>query len=58
LLTINNYSKVLKEGGENTPHLLDALCDIVASPEVKEMSTENVVDMLKNGDRKFMPQVC
>lgn len=48
---------MLKEGGENTPHLLDALCDMPASPEVKELIMDNVTDMLKNGERKFMPQV-
>ncbi|XP_059479162.1 Fanconi anemia group D2 protein isoform X2 [Neocloeon triangulifer] len=50
-------SKVLKEGGENTPLILDALCDMAASTEVKLFITESVVDMLKQDKRKFLPQL-
>ncbi|XP_065342295.1 Fanconi anemia group D2 protein [Cloeon dipterum] len=50
-------SKVLKESGEITPQLLDALCDMAASQEDRDFITASVVNMLKNGSRKFIPEV-
>ncbi|CAB3385611.1 Hypothetical predicted protein [Cloeon dipterum] len=50
-------SKVLKESGEITPQLLDALCDMAATQEDRDFITRSVVDMLKNGSRKFIPEV-
>ncbi|KAF4520717.1 hypothetical protein B566_EDAN004836, partial [Ephemera danica] len=50
-------SKLMKEGGDLTPQLLDSLSSLTTSRDVREGIMDSVLAFLKSAHRKFLPQV-